>query len=177
MKSAIFWDITPCSPLEVNRRFGRNYHLDLQCRINRARYQSDSRWQAEWLPPAFTLETGSAYSTLKIEATYCSETSVDFQRTARCYILEDSTLQKTYSFRESYSFCPVASHFTCPCYPGTWALSLFLSLSRYIYIYICVCVCVCVCIVTWRLKAGIVKPEPDIRCWATDRKSRSRYNV
>jgi hypothetical protein len=35
----------------------------------------------------------SAYSTLKMEATCCSETSVDFQRTTRRYIPEDSTLQ------------------------------------------------------------------------------------
>jgi hypothetical protein len=27
MKSSIFWDITPCSLLKVNRRFGGIYHL------------------------------------------------------------------------------------------------------------------------------------------------------
>jgi hypothetical protein len=29
MKSCVFWNITPCSPLKVNRRFGgtRRYHL------------------------------------------------------------------------------------------------------------------------------------------------------
>jgi hypothetical protein len=26
MKSTYFWDITPCSPLRVNRRFGGTYH-------------------------------------------------------------------------------------------------------------------------------------------------------
>jgi hypothetical protein len=31
------WDIAPCSPLKVNRRFGGTYH--------RARYQRESRWQ------------------------------------------------------------------------------------------------------------------------------------
>jgi hypothetical protein len=30
MKSNIFWDITPCSPLKVNRRFGGAYRLNLQ---------------------------------------------------------------------------------------------------------------------------------------------------
>jgi hypothetical protein len=30
MRSTIFWDITPCSPLKVNRRFGRIYRLQLQ---------------------------------------------------------------------------------------------------------------------------------------------------
>jgi hypothetical protein len=32
MKNTIFWDITPCSPLEVNRRFGETYRLHLQGR-------------------------------------------------------------------------------------------------------------------------------------------------
>jgi hypothetical protein len=36
-KSIIFWDITPCSPLSFNRRFGGIYHLHLQGRINRFR--------------------------------------------------------------------------------------------------------------------------------------------
>jgi hypothetical protein len=27
MKSSIFWDITPCSLLEVNRRLSETYHL------------------------------------------------------------------------------------------------------------------------------------------------------
>jgi hypothetical protein len=47
MKSTIFWDITPCSPLKVNRRFGGTYRLHLQGRkISRARNQRESRWQA-----------------------------------------------------------------------------------------------------------------------------------
>jgi hypothetical protein len=44
MKSTIFWDITLCSPLKVNRRFGRTYRLHLQGRrISRARNQRGSR--------------------------------------------------------------------------------------------------------------------------------------
>jgi hypothetical protein len=35
MKSSIFWDITPCSPLSVNRRFGGTYRLHLQGRKNK----------------------------------------------------------------------------------------------------------------------------------------------
>jgi hypothetical protein len=43
---------------------------------------------------AFTLVSWSAYSsTLKMERIFSSETSVDFQRTTRRYIPEDSTLQ------------------------------------------------------------------------------------
>jgi hypothetical protein len=30
MKSIIFWDMMPCSPLSFNRRFGGTYHLHLQ---------------------------------------------------------------------------------------------------------------------------------------------------
>jgi hypothetical protein len=47
MKSTIFWDITLCSPLKVNRRFGGIYRLHLQGRISRARNQRENRWQAE----------------------------------------------------------------------------------------------------------------------------------
>jgi hypothetical protein len=35
MKSIIFWDMTPCSPLSVNRRFGGTYRLHLQGRRNK----------------------------------------------------------------------------------------------------------------------------------------------
>jgi hypothetical protein len=88
MKNTIFWDITPCSPLSVNR-FGGIYRLHLPCRrIRRARLQSESSWKAEL---CFTLVSCSAYSsTLKIEA-ICSSETVDTQRTTRCYIPEDST--------------------------------------------------------------------------------------
>jgi hypothetical protein len=42
------------------------------------------------LPPAFTLVSFMDYtSNLKMETTYFSETSVDFQRTTRCCIPED----------------------------------------------------------------------------------------
>jgi hypothetical protein len=39
----IVWDITPCSPLKVNRHFGGIYHLQLQARrISRARNQREA---------------------------------------------------------------------------------------------------------------------------------------
>jgi hypothetical protein len=41
MKTSVFWDITPCSPLKVNGRFGGTYRLHLQGRISRARYQRE----------------------------------------------------------------------------------------------------------------------------------------
>jgi hypothetical protein len=34
MKSIIFWDMTPCSPLSFNRRFGGTYRLHFQGRRN-----------------------------------------------------------------------------------------------------------------------------------------------
>jgi hypothetical protein len=44
VKASIFWDITPCSPLKVNRRFGRTCHLHLQGRrIRQARNQRERR--------------------------------------------------------------------------------------------------------------------------------------
>jgi hypothetical protein len=52
MESTIFWDITPCSPLKVNRHFGGAYRLQLQGRrISRARNQRGSKWKAgpAWL--------------------------------------------------------------------------------------------------------------------------------
>jgi hypothetical protein len=43
MKSSIFWDISPCSPLKVNRRFGETYRLNLQNRrISHVRNQSET---------------------------------------------------------------------------------------------------------------------------------------
>jgi hypothetical protein len=55
MKSTIFWVITPCSPLSVNRRFGGTYFLLL------------ARW--------FLAET--IFFTLEMEAMCSSETSID----------------------------------------------------------------------------------------------------
>jgi hypothetical protein len=88
-QSGSFWDITPGSPLKVNRRFGGTYRLHLQGRrISRSRKQQS-------LPPALKLVSCSAYSsTLKMEAICCSETSVYFQRTTRRHAPGDSTLHK-----------------------------------------------------------------------------------
>jgi hypothetical protein len=35
IKGIIFWDMTPCSPLSYNQRFGGTYRLHLQDRRNR----------------------------------------------------------------------------------------------------------------------------------------------
>jgi hypothetical protein len=64
------WDITPCSPLKANRSFGGTL-----------------------LVTCFMLVSWWAYSsTLNMEATCSSETTFDFQRTTKRYIIEDRTL-------------------------------------------------------------------------------------
>jgi hypothetical protein len=71
MKSSVFWDITQCSPLKVNRCVWGICRLHLQgWRISQARNQCESRWQAY----------------------LCYETSVDIKRTARRYVPEDRAL-------------------------------------------------------------------------------------
>jgi hypothetical protein len=40
MKSTVFWDITSCSPVKFNRRFGGTYGLYLQGRISLAKYRN-----------------------------------------------------------------------------------------------------------------------------------------
>jgi hypothetical protein len=75
LKSYIFLDITPCSPVKVIRRFGGAYGLHL----------------ADFLPDV--LVSILAYpSTLKMETMRSSETLVDFHRTTRRYFREDATL-------------------------------------------------------------------------------------
>jgi hypothetical protein len=64
VKSTIFWDIKPCSPLNVN---------GMACQ-------------------AFVLVPCLAYWTLKMVVIYSSEMLVDFQWTKWHYIPEDSTL-------------------------------------------------------------------------------------
>jgi hypothetical protein len=48
LSDSVLWDITPCRPLKVNRRFGETFRLHLQARkISRTRNRRESRWQAE----------------------------------------------------------------------------------------------------------------------------------
>jgi hypothetical protein len=72
LKSSIFWDIIPCSPLNVNQHFRGTCYLRLQCRReNHAKL---------CLPRAFTVVYCLAYSsTLKMKERCPSETSGDFQ--------------------------------------------------------------------------------------------------
>jgi hypothetical protein len=72
-KSSVFWDITPCKLLNVNRRFGETRHLRLQGRrIILARNQREVCGE-------------------EISVICSSETSVEIQRTTWRYIAEDGT--------------------------------------------------------------------------------------
>jgi hypothetical protein len=73
MKSIIFWDVTPRSLFRCNRRFGGTYRPLATCLL-------------AGLAEMFS-------STLKMEATCFSETSVASQQTTRHHIPEDHTLQ------------------------------------------------------------------------------------
>jgi hypothetical protein len=112
MRSSIFWDITPCSPLSVNRRFGGTYRLHLQGRrISRALLAifSHACFFAHLI-----------FFTLKMEAICSSETSVDTQRTTWRYSPEGDFLvvyksHKRY-FALSYfrlKFCSHSSLLPC----------------------------------------------------------------
>jgi hypothetical protein len=83
-KFYILWEITQCSPLEVNRRFRGTLGFHLPGR----RISKLVTW--------FTLVSLLAYfSTLKMEATCYSETSVEFQPTTK----------KLYPRRQNSSLC------------------------------------------------------------------------
>jgi hypothetical protein len=47
-KSCRFWDITPCSSLKVNGRFGVTLHLQWQ-RLNQGGNQRKSKYQSKFL--------------------------------------------------------------------------------------------------------------------------------
>jgi hypothetical protein len=93
MNSSIFWDITSCIPLKVNRRFEGICRLYLQGRrISQARNQGEVRWKAE---------------------------PVNFQRTTRRYIPEDRTLPSKNTFYTVQLVCQLKEAFAKQVYaPG-----------------------------------------------------------
>jgi hypothetical protein len=62
LKSAIFWDITLCSPLSVKQRFRWTYCLHLQGQKNKLSEKPARKQVAACLPPALTLASCSAHS-------------------------------------------------------------------------------------------------------------------
>jgi hypothetical protein len=101
MKSIIFWDMTPCSPLSFNRRFGGTCRLHVQGRRKRFRKPASRRVASYWFAEPIS-------STLKMEAICFSETSVETQRTTRRHIPEDDNLQYKPSLCNSL-YAPVTS--------------------------------------------------------------------
>jgi hypothetical protein len=119
-QSTIFWDITPCSPLRVNRS-GSACHL-----------------LSHWFLLAY-------FSTLKMEAICSFEMLVDIQRTTWCYIPEDGTLHNhSCENLRSYKYKPVLGLSLCTC---TW---LCLSCEFHLlYSYKQGLVCMCFYILCW----------------------------
>jgi hypothetical protein len=72
VKSSNMWDIMVCNLMKVNRRFG------------------GSKSKPSLLPASCWFIAWHILSTLKMETVYSFETSVDFHRTTRSYIQEDS---------------------------------------------------------------------------------------
>jgi hypothetical protein len=87
LKSIIFWDITPCSLLIVNRRFGGTYCLHIHGRRNKFSKKPASKQVESRILLAEFISL-----TLTMEAICSSETSIDTQRTTLRYIPEDDTL-------------------------------------------------------------------------------------
>jgi hypothetical protein len=109
MKSSIFWDIMSC---KISRRLGGVRRLCLQCRrTNEARNQPEYDSKVP-LPNCFMLLSCLAYYlALNMEATYSSETSVNFQWTTRRSLLKDGNLHSPRcENRKSYDIT-----FLCDC--------------------------------------------------------------
>jgi hypothetical protein len=80
IKSSVFWNVTPCSPMKVNGRFGGTYRLHFQGRwVSQKRNEhelgskhSSSGWSLH----------GALALILKMEAICSSKMSVDFHQTS-----------------------------------------------------------------------------------------------
>jgi hypothetical protein len=110
LKNSKFCRITPCSHLKIKQ------HLEGTCRFHLQRRRISQEWnqhEISLLVTCFILVSCLDYSsTLKMEATCSPETSVNCQRTTRCYIPEDRTLYNhscdnptSYMFLVSNLFC------------------------------------------------------------------------
>jgi hypothetical protein len=104
MKNAVLWDLAPCRSCELNRRFGGTCRLHLQGRKIHERETSVSWWQRT--RPGFSL---ADFSTLKMDETRFSETSVQFTRSTRNHIPEDAVLQSIGYFYVMILSCILAT--------------------------------------------------------------------
>jgi hypothetical protein len=86
----IFWEITPCGPLKVNRRFVRTYRLHLQgLWVSRARNQRESRWQADAITLAALHFMGNIYGGYEFSVPSPSEINftIDKDETHKVYLI------------------------------------------------------------------------------------------
>jgi hypothetical protein len=90
MKNSIFWNITPCRLLKVNRCFGVTFRLHLQ---GRRTSQIRNQHKAESKQIFILVSFLASSSTLNIEVTRSFETLVDFQHSTWRYIPEDIIIQ------------------------------------------------------------------------------------
>jgi hypothetical protein len=95
LKTSVFWDISLCSPLKVNRPFEVTCRPQLQCEtINKAK--KSRMKQVAWIALFATCllpDSFLAYSsTMKMEGKFASETSVVFHQYTRRYVPQDTTL-------------------------------------------------------------------------------------
>jgi hypothetical protein len=85
VKSSIYWDVIPCSLVEVYRRFGITYNLHLQI-IKELQANNQEASKNVLLVSCLTYS-----STLKMEAVRSSEAPIDFYRTTLHCIPESIT--------------------------------------------------------------------------------------
>jgi hypothetical protein len=142
-------NIMPCSPVKVNRRFGRTYRLYLQSRsLIQARNRMKQFHKIFLLRASFWFLIWLILSTLKMQAIRFSEMSVDSQRNKRRCVWEDGNLHNHRCENLKFN-------------SETWLLNLW---SRLIWLRIvtsegfgisvvghpgCVMVWSCTCSVTW----------------------------
>jgi hypothetical protein len=94
MKSSVFWDVTPCNPVEASQSFGGTYRLHLQAEgVSQARNQLVH--DDFMLGLLFDPEYGNDMFL---------EMSVDFQRTTWRYVPEDRTLRLSSVLKKQRNF-------------------------------------------------------------------------
>jgi hypothetical protein len=99
VKSSVFWNVTPCSWVEVHIDVSEEHTSSIFKVKEQAKQVAYKKWSAYHI---FFLITCLAYSsTLKIEAVRSSETSVSFYRTTRRHILGDTIVHIFFSLAYS----------------------------------------------------------------------------
>jgi hypothetical protein len=104
MKSSVFLDMTPCSPLKVNWRSEGTYHLHLQGqRISQARNQHESRWKAE---------DGRWHVPQKCQLTLNGLHAIMSQKIELFRIAQDCGIQENCIYSRCYWLLCCVRHFT-----------------------------------------------------------------